>query len=242
MHNVTRRQPLLLIPGTLCDERLWAPQVEALEGRADIRVPRLDASDDLEALARDILDQAPWPRFSVAGLSMGGILALALMRLAPERIERLALLDTNPFAEAPERRAQRVDDIAQAETLGMARYAGEVLAPLYPAEGAAVDPEHSALVVAMAERGGLETFRRQAIALRDRPDGSAALASISVPTLVLCGDGDRLCPVSRHTYLADHIPGAELVILEGVGHLSTLQAPEAVTQALAHWLERSSTP
>lgn len=242
MPSETSRQPLLLIPGTLCDERLWAPQLAALGERADIRVPRLDASDDLEALARDILDQAPWPRFSVAGLSMGGILALALMRLAPERIERLALLDTNPFAEASERQAQRADDIAQAEALGMARYAGEVLAPLYPAEGAAEDPEHSALVVAMAEREGLETFRRQAIALRDRPDGSAALATIAAPTLVLCGDGDRLCPVSRHTYLAEHIPEAELVILEDVGHLSTLQAPEAVNQALSRWLDRAPQP
>ncbi|MFG6177975.1 alpha/beta fold hydrolase [Halomonas sp. THAF12] len=238
MHSEAQRQPLLLIPGTLCDERLWAPQIEALEARADIRVPRLDARDDLEALARDILDQAPWPRFSVAGLSMGGILALALMRLAPERIERLALLDTNPFAEAPERRAQRADDIAQAETLGMGRYARETLAPLYPAEGQAEDPAHSALVVAMAERGGLETFRRQAIALRDRPDASAGLAAITAPTLVLCGDGDRLCPPARHTYLAEHIPDAELVILEGVGHLSTLQAPEAVSEALARWLDR----
>lgn len=242
MHNETPRQPLLLIPGTLCDERLWAPQIEALGEQAEIRVPHLDASDDLEALARDILDQAPWPRFSVAGLSMGGILALALMRLAPERIERLALLDTNPFAEAPERRTQRADDIAQAETQGMARYAREALAPLYPAEGQAEDPAHSALVVAMAERGGVETFRRQAIALRDRPDASAGLADIAVPTLVLCGDGDRLCPVSRHTYLAEQIPDAELVILEGVGHLSTLQAPEAVNQALSRWLGRSPQP
>lgn len=238
MTNETPLQPLLLIPGTLCDERLWAPQIEALSEQADIMVPRLDASDDLEALARDILDQVPWPRFSVAGLSMGGILALALMRLAPERIERLALLDTNPFAEAPERQVQRADDIAEAEAMGLACYAREVLAPLYPEEGAPSDPAHVELVVAMAERGGLETFRRQALALRDRSDGSAGLNAITQPTLVLCGDGDRLCPPARHTYLAEHIPDAELVILEGVGHLSTLQAPEAVSEALARWLDR----
>lgn len=242
MPSETPRQPLLLIPGTLCDERLWAPQIAALSERAEILVPRLDASDDLEDLARDILDQTPWSRFSVAGLSMGGILALALVRLAPERIKRLALLDTNPFAEAPERQTQRVNDIAQAEAMGMARYASEELAPLYPAEGEIEDPEHSALVVAMAERGGLETFRRQAFALRDRPDGSEALAAIEVPTLVLCGDGDRLCPISRHAYMAKHIPNAELVVLKGVGHLSTLQAPKEVSHALSRWLDRSSQP
>ncbi|GAA0622658.1 alpha/beta fold hydrolase [Halomonas beimenensis] len=232
------RLPLVLIPGTLCDERLWAPQIEALSRQAEILVPRIDSCDDLDALARDILAQIPWPRFNLAGLSMGGILALSILRQAPERVTRLALLNTNPFAEAPERQAQRIDDIAEAEAMGMARYAREVLAPLYPAEGAPSDPAHAALVVAMAERGGLETFRRQALALRDRPDGSAALGDITQPTLVLCGDGDRLCPPARHTYLAEHIPDAELMILEGVGHLSTLQAPEAVSEALARWLAR----
>ncbi|MFD2191275.1 alpha/beta fold hydrolase [Pistricoccus aurantiacus] len=242
MQTDAKRQPLLLIPGTLCDERLWAPQIEALGDRVEAFVPRLDASDDLDTLARDILDQAPWPRFSLAGLSMGGILALSILRQAPERVERLALFNTNPFAEALERQALRADDIAQAEALGMTRYAREVLAPLYPAEGDAEDPEHTKLVVAMAERGGLDAFRRQAIALRDRPDASAGLAAITQPTLVLCGDGDRLCLPSRHLYLAEHIPNAELVILEGVGHLSTLQAPAAVNQALVAWLDRPASP
>lgn len=235
MHD---KQPLVLLPGTLCDERLWRPQIEALGRRAEILVPRIDTSADLDDQARDILDQVPWPRFNLAGLSMGGILALSILRQAPERVARLALLNTNPFAEAPERQAQRIDDIAQAEAMGIGGYAGEVLAPLYPAEGAPADPAHTDLVVAMAEREGLETFRRQVLALRDRPDGSAGLAAITQPTLVLCGDGDRLCPPAHHTYLAEHIPDADLMILEGVGHLSTLQAPQAVSEALARWLAR----
>ncbi|TLF50545.1 alpha/beta fold hydrolase [Halomonas urmiana] len=239
---MSERHSLVLIPGTLCDERLWAPQIEALSSQAEILVPRIDSCDDLDALARDILRQVPWPRFNLAGLSMGGILALSILRQAPDRVARLALLNTNPFAEAPERQAQRIDDIAQAEAMGLARYAREVLAPLYPAEGAPADLAHTELVVAMAERGGVETFRRQSLALRDRPDGSAALAAITQPTLVLCGDGDRLCPPARHTYLAEHIPDAELMILEGVGHLSTLQAPEAVSEALARWLDRDPNP
>lgn len=240
MQPYRERQPLLLISGTLCDERLWRPQIDALSSDVEVLVPRLDASDNLETMARDILDQAPWQHFNVAGLSMGGILALSILRQAPERIERLALLNTNPFAEVPERQAQRAADIAQAEALGISRYAREVLAPLYPAGGDVEDPEHTELVVAMAEREGLETFRRQAIALRDRPDGSAGLAAITQPTLVLCGEGDRLCPPSRHTYMAERIPHSELVILEGVGHLSTLEAPSAVNQALAQWLNRAS--
>ncbi|QEM81193.1 alpha/beta fold hydrolase [Halomonas binhaiensis] len=230
--------PLLLIPGTLCDERLWGPQVEALSERADILVPRIDTSDDLDALARDILDQVPWRQFSLAGLSMGGILALSILRQASERVDRLALLGTNPFAETPERQAQRIDDIAQAKEMGIARYAREVLAPLYPAKGKAEEIEHSALVVAMAERSGFETFRRQALALRDRPDGSANLAVITQPTLILCGDGDRLCPPSRHIYMANQIPNAELVVLSGAGHLTTLQAPDLVSEALSRWLDR----
>lgn len=240
MQSHRERQALLLIPGTLCDERLWRPQIDALSDVAEVFVPRLDTSDDLDTMARDILDQAPWQHFSVAGLSMGGILALSILRQAPQRIERLALLNTNPFAEVPERQAQRAADITQAEDMGISRYAREVLAPLYPAEGKAENPEHTELVVAMAERDGLETFRRQAMALRDRPDGSAALAGISQPTLVLCGDGDRLCPPSRHTYMAEQIPRSELVILEGIGHLSTLQAPDAVNRALSQWLKRTT--
>ncbi|MBE2170257.1 MULTISPECIES: alpha/beta fold hydrolase [unclassified Cobetia] len=236
------KPPLVLLPGTLCDERLWMPQIEALIGRADILVPRIDSRDDLEGLARDILKRIPWPSFNLAGLSMGGILALSLQRQAPQRIERLALLNTNPFAETPERQAQRRSDIEQAETMGIARYAREVLAPLYPADGTLGDTGHADLVVAMAERAGLEAFRRQALALRDRPDGSAGLSAISQPTLVLCGDGDRLCPPARHTYLAEHIPHSDLMILEGVGHLSTLQAPETVSQALGHWLTRELPP
>ncbi|MEP4558948.1 alpha/beta fold hydrolase [Cobetia amphilecti] len=236
------KPPLVLLPGTLCDERLWMPQIEALIGQANILVPRIDTCDDLDGQARDILKRIPWPRFNLAGLSMGGILALSMLRQAPQRVERLALLNTNPFAEAPERQAQRRGDIEQAATMGIARYAREVLAPLYPAEGASGDPVHAELVVAMAERAGLETFRRQALALRDRPDGSAGLAAITQPTLVLCGDGDRLCPPERHTYLAEHIPDADLMILEGVGHLSTLQAPAVVSQSLANWLTREPNP
>ena len=232
------RLPLMLVPGTLCDARLWSPQIEALGHEVDTYVPRLGASDDMDALARDLLDQAPWPRFNLAGLSMGGILAMSMVRQASERIERLALFNTNPFAEVEERRIQRAADIHQAEEMGLERYAREVLAPLYPAQGQEPSPEHTELVVKMARGQGLETFRRQSLALRDRADASQWLGAVRQPTLVLCGDGDRLCPVSRHTWLADHIPDARLVVLEGVGHLSTLQAPLAVNHALMQWLGR----
>ncbi|MGQ7247677.1 alpha/beta fold hydrolase [Halomonas sp. V046] len=227
----------MLIPGTLCDERLWSPQIAALTGHAEIVVPRVDASDDLDAIARDVIAQAPWQSFSLAGLSMGGILAMAVMRQAPQRVARLALLNTNPFGEAAERQALREDDLRKAREMGLERYAREVLAPLYPALGQPQDPRHTELVVAMARDAGLETFRRQSMALRDRPDASRRLGEIGCPTLVLCGDGDQLCPLSRHTYLAEQIAGAELTVLPGIGHLSTLQAPSAVNAALARWLE-----
>lgn len=227
--------PLVLLPGMMCDARLWGPQIAALSGRRTLHLPSLAGHDTVEALAAAVLADAP-PRFALAGLSMGGIVAMAILATAPGRVERLALLDTNPLAEAEEVKARREPQIEKALAGGLLDVIRGEMAPNYLAggarSGAIID-----LCLAMATSLGPEAFARQSRALQRRPDRREALRRVTVPTLVLCGGEDRLCPPERHVLMRDLIPGARLEVVEGAGHLPTLERPEATTAALARWLE-----
>ena len=223
--------PLIWLPGMMCDARLFGPQVAALGGT----VFPAHALDTMQALAADVLRDAP-DRFALAGLSMGGILAMEVLRQAPERVARLALLDTNPLAETDAVKARRAPQIAAVEAGGLAAVMREQMIPNYCVDGPA-RAGIEALCLDMALDLGPEAFVTQSRALRDRPDQSDTLRSLTVPTLVLCGREDRLCPVSRHTLMHDLVPGSTLVILDGVGHLPTLERPDRTTAALRTWLE-----
>lgn len=221
----------------MCDGRLFAPQVAALGLRRAIHLAPVVGHDSMAALADEVLAHAP-PRFALAGLSMGGIVAMEIMARAPERVARLALLDTNPLAELPEVRARRgpqMDRVRRGELRAVMR---DEMKPNYLAEG----PRRAAvmdLCMAMAMGLGPEVFLCQSLALRDRADRQDTLRAVRVPTLVLCGREDRLCPVARHELMADLVPGARLAIIEGAAHLPTLEQPEATTGALARWLEEA---
>jgi pimeloyl-ACP methyl ester carboxylesterase len=227
-------EPLLLLPGMMCDARLFAPQIAALsEGRA-VSTGAIDSADSMMDIAEIVLKNAP-QSFALAGLSMGGIVAMEIVRQAPDRVTRLALLDTNPRAELPEVQARRAPQIAEVRAGGLARVMREELKPNYlvdsPRKPAILD-----LCMEMALDLGPEVFVRQSVALRDRPDQQETLRGVSVPTLVLCGRHDALCPVERHELMHALVPGSELVIVEGAGHLPTLEQPGATTAALARWL------
>jgi pimeloyl-ACP methyl ester carboxylesterase len=226
--------PLVLLPGMMCDGRLFAPQISALSATHEVIVGDLTGASDVDALAGHILKTAP-QRFALAGLSMGGIVAMAIMAAAPDRIERLALLDTNPRAEMPEVKARRGPQIAAVRAGGLERVMREELKPNYLAEGqgrgAILD-----LCMDMARDLGPEVFERQSIALRDRPDRQDVLRAVRVPALVLCGAEDALCPPERHELMHALIPGSRLVVVEGAGHLPTLERPDETTAALAEWL------
>ena len=228
--------PLLLIPGMMCDARLFAPQVAALSQLCPVEVVMATDHDSMGALAADILTHAP-QRFALGGLSMGGILAMEIVRQAPERVARLALLDTNPRAELPEVQARRAPQMQAARDGGLAGVMTGQMIPLYAPEGAAT-PDLDALALDMALSLGPEVFVRQSLALRDRPDQIATLAGYDGVSLVLMGEGDRLCPRDRHDQMADLLPRSELVIIPGAGHLPTLQTPDAVTEAMTRWLTR----
>lgn len=226
--------PLVLIPGMMCDTRMWGGIPAALHPRPVAHVVPTEA-DSMAELARILLRDAP-PRFALAGLSMGGILAMEVLSQAPERVERLALLDTNPRAELPEVRANREPQIARALNGGLARVMRDEMKPNYLAKGpgkkAVLD-----LCLDMALSLGPDVFARQSRALRDRVDRQATLAAFRGPALVLMGAEDRLCPRDRHDLMHALMPQSRLVIIEGAGHLPTLERPIETTAAMSRWLE-----
>jgi pimeloyl-ACP methyl ester carboxylesterase len=226
--------PLILLPGMMCDARMFAPQVAGLAGRA-VSVLPIEAHDTVAALAVDVLAAAP-PRFALAGLSMGGIVAMEVLRQAPDRVARIALMDTNPLAERPEMQARRGPQIAAARAGRLREVIRDEMKPNYLAPGPRC-AEVLDLCMAMALDLGPEVFVRQSLALRDRPDQQEVLRAVRVPALVLCGAGDMLCPLERHELMRDLIPGAVLRVIAGAAHLPTLEQPEAVTEAWVEWLE-----
>lgn len=227
--------PLVLLPGMMCDARLYEPQLAVLSGHRTLHLAPITAEDSVEALAAAILATAP-ARFALAGLSMGGIVAMEVLRQAPARVERLALLDTNPKAETDAVRAGRAPQIARALDGGLASVMRNEMKPHYLADG----PHRTAILdlcMRMALGLGPEVFARQSRALAARPDQQATLAAFRGPALVLMGEDDRLCPHHRHALMHDLIPGSRLEVIAGAGHLPTLEQPETTTAALIRWLE-----
>jgi pimeloyl-ACP methyl ester carboxylesterase len=225
--------PLLLIPGMMCDARMWGGIPAALFPRPVGHVLPI-GSDTTAGLAAAILADAP-PRFALAGLSMGGIVAMEMLEQAPERIERLALFDTNPLAETPEVQARRMPQIARAMEGGLAAVMRDEMKPNYlaqPPDGAILD-----LCLQMALALGPQVFCQQSLALRDRPDRRAALARFQGPALVAMGAEDRLCPRDRHDLMHEAMPQSRLVIIPGAGHLPPLEQPAATVTALRDWLD-----
>jgi pimeloyl-ACP methyl ester carboxylesterase len=231
---------LILIPGLMCDATVWAPQVAGLEDLAQIRIPDHGLADSLPAMAESILRQAP-QRFAVAGHSMGGRVALELVRRASHRITGLALLDTSylprPEGAAGERELQerhKLLELAQRE--GM-RAVGErwLRIPMVHPDRFG-DRELLERILGMIEQRRPEQFAAQVRALLARPDATSLLGTIRCPTLVLCGKDDAWALLTAHRTMAALIPGSTLVSIPHCGHMSTLERPQPVNRALRAWL------
>jgi pimeloyl-ACP methyl ester carboxylesterase len=231
---VTEPLPVVLIPGLLASARLYAAQIPALWRTGPVTVADHTRDDSVAAIARRILASAP-QAFALVGLSMGGYLCFEIVRQAPQRVARLALLDTSARPDTPEASASRRTQMELASQGSLA----EVLEMLFPRLVSRVhchDAALRALVGLMAEEVGATAFIRQQTALIARCDSRPTLGSIRCPTLVLVGEDDELTPPERAVEMAAGIAGARLVRVPQCGHLSTLEQPEQVTRALLEWL------
>lgn len=230
-----KKFPLVLVPGLLCDAQLWQSQVENLADIADIWIADHARSETMAGVARDVLADAPFENFALAGLSMGGYIALEILRQAPQRVLRLALLDTAATAELPEQTQKRLEFIRLAQDGKFARVT-ETLLPLLVHPSRHAEPALSGVIRSMARNIGEEAFVRQQHAIMSRADSRTLLGAITCPTLVLCGRQDALTPLARHEEIADGIKGATLEVIDDCGHLSTLEKPSEVNAALRRWL------
>ena len=228
---------LVMLPGMMCDARLFTPQREAFDNTHQIQIPDLYGADDIGSLVEQLLTALP-EKFALAGLSMGGIIAMEICRQQPERVSRLALMDTNPFAEALDRQAIREEQIKKVSAGGLKDIIRDEMKPHYLAE---TSQRNQILDLCMAMGLGLgpEVFIQQSKMLAGRRDQTTTLKSITVPTLILYGEQDQLCPEERHLAMADLIDGAKLVKIEDAGHLPTLEQPAQTNLALRRWLEEA---
>ena len=227
---------LIMIPGMMCDARLFEPQIALLSGDVNIIIPNLTEHKSIAGFAKDILANAP-QQFALLGLSMGGIIAMEILRQAKGRVEKLALLDTNPLAEKNDIKTRRRAQMEAAKNGKFTHIMRHEIKPNYLAAGP-LQMQILDLCMEMAKDLGVDTFINQSMALMDRRDQTATLKSIDKPTLVLCGEEDRLCPVERHELMYDIIPQAELAIISGAGHMPVLEQPEHTNAIIKTWIEK----
>ncbi|WP_037310144.1 alpha/beta fold hydrolase [Ruegeria halocynthiae] len=227
-------EPLVLLPGLMCDARLFEPQIVRLSRQRAVTVAPVSTAERVEEIASGMLDQLPH-RFALAGHSMGGVVALEIIRRAPGRVTRLALLSTDAHADTPQIAATREEYLVGAK----AGRLEDVMRRIIGSDSLAPGPRRIPIlneVIKMAMDLGPDVFERQIRALQRRPEQQAELRRINVPTLVLCGAHDTLTPARKHSFMADLIPGADLQVIDEAGHLPTLETPQVVNDALEAWL------
>ena len=227
--------PLVMLPGMMCDERLFAPQIDALCFEREVQVAALSSYSQIDKLAADVIKHAP-PKFALAGLSMGGIVAMEICAQAPTRVEKLALMDTNPKAELEEVKQQRELQIRDVISGNLRKVMRDEMKPNYLADTLnKQDILNTCMEMALSL--GADVFVKQSQALRDRHDQQETLRGLDIPVLVLCGSEDRLCSLEQHQLIHKLIPNSWLEVVMDAGHLPTLEQPEKTTEILKTWLK-----
>lgn len=229
-------EPLVLVPGIMCDARLWATQLAVISYERPVTIAPVCAGDRIEEMASGLLSMLP-SRFALCGHGMGGSIALEVMRRAPDRVIRLALLGTNPLSDTPQDAAGREPRIIAAKAGRFDTVLKNDVLPRYigagpQKEAAAGDLQQMALSI------GAEIYARQERAMQRRRDQQSTLRKITQPTLILAGEADQVVPLKRQEFLAELIPYSKRVVLPKVGHLSPLEDPEAVTSAIYEWMRQ----
>ena len=231
---MTDISPLYLLPGLICDETIWAAQVAALSELTTVSVPDYGNARSLEEMTRRVLNSAP-EKISLAGHSMGGRVALEVFRMAPDRVERLALLDTGVHPLQPGETEKRMALLDLGRREGMEALVDSWLMPMVRPDRR-TDDELMTRLRQMCVSAGLERFENQINALINRPDARPLLANIDCPTLVATGREDVWSPVAQHEEIAKEIRDSEIVVFENAGHMAPAETPEEVTEALRRWL------
>lgn len=227
-------EPLVMIPGFMADARLFLPQIVQLGMGRAIHIALATKDDTVEQMAQTILADLP-EKFAILGHGLGGDVALEIIRRVPDRVTRVALLATDPLAEAPQTAAARETRIVAARAGRLLEAMAEEIPPTALAESE-WRGEIIGLIRDMAINLGEGVFIRQSRALQRRPDQQKTMRRVKLPALVIAGDLDTLVPMRRSEFTANLMPFGKLAVIEGAGHLATLEQPEAVNAALAAFL------
>ena len=227
-------ETLYLLCGVLCDEEVWLGQLPALRANYDVRVVSFQTFESLPAMADHVLESAP-ASFSLVGHSMGGRVALEVYRKAPQRVARLALFDTGYEPPGPDEAVKRSVLTTQANAEGIDAIAEAWARPMIGSSNQN-DPELLDRILRMVRRMSPQIYGKQTRALLSRPDATSVLATITCPTLVLCGQEDAWSPPDRHERMARQIPQARLRLIECCGHMCTMERPAEVLAAIEEWM------
>ncbi|MCT8159778.1 alpha/beta fold hydrolase [Pseudoruegeria sp. SHC-113] len=232
-------EPLLLLPGMMCDARLFTHQIARLSQDRCVVIGPVTQGESVAEMARFILQAAP-PRFALAGHGLGGMVAMEILKLAPEQVTRLALIDTSPLAELPTVAAEREPQIMAARLGRLEQALQDEMKPDY------LSPQiDRSRVLAQYRRMGMDLgpdiFIRQTRAMQRRPDQQKTLRLAKLPAFAICGEHDALCPVHRHEIMAGLMPHGEIRTIANAGHLAPLEQPVALTAALGEWLKAPLT-
>ena len=225
-----------MVPGMMCDERIFSPQIEELSQNLEVTIADISNFSSVSELASDVLKMAP-KSFSLLGHSMGGIVAMEIYSQEPNRIEKLILMDTNPKAELDEVKLKREPQIREVNNGKLLEVMRDEMKPNYLAES---ENQSSVLNVCMemALTLGPDVFVNQSRALQSRPDQQNTIQSMNIPVLIMCGSEDKLCPVERHEMMHNMISDSDLIIINNAGHMPTLEQPRETTEVIKEWLMR----
>jgi pimeloyl-ACP methyl ester carboxylesterase len=225
-----------MVPGMMCDERIFSPQIEALSQNLEVTIADISNFSSVRELASDVLKKAP-KKFSLLGHSMGGIVAMEIYSQEPNRIEKLILMDTNPKAELDEVKLKREPQIREVNKGKLLEVMRDEMKPNYLAES---ENKTNVLSVCMdmALNLGPDVFINQSRALQSRLDQQNTIQSIKIPVLIICGSEDKLCPVERHEMMHNMISDSDLKIINNAGHMPTLEQPRETTEVIKEWLMR----
>ena len=226
--------PVVMIPGMMCDERIFAHQIKELGTDTEVYIADISKYSSIQELASDVLENSP-PKFFLVGHSMGGIVAMEMCSQEPDRIEKLVIMDSNPKPELEETKLKREPQIRDVISGNLAQVMKEEMKPNYLADSYK-QKDILNTCMEMALTLGPEVFVRQSRALQDRDDQQSTLKDLNIPVLIMCGAEDKLCSLEKHELMHNIINDSKLEVVMDAGHMPTLEQPQKTTEVIKSWL------